>query len=84
MLLSLLQDLNYLVLALYQLKTIDISYLNKHLDFYTDIGNILSKLELSVTYDPITHTVKVRDSLGYSDIQNHKIVRVLLDQILYL
>ena len=60
-------------------------YKFSHLDFYTDIGNILSKIELSETEDPITHTVKelveVRDSGCYSDILNHNIVRVLLDQL---
>ena len=42
-------------------------------------------IELSLTYDPITHTVEelveVRDSGCYSDIHNHNIVRVLLDQL---
>ena len=37
--------------SLYYLKIIDIPYIN----FYTDI---YSKIELSVTADPITHTVE--------------------------
>ena len=55
-----------------------------YLDFYTDIGSILSKIKLSVTYDPITHTaeklVEVRDSGCSSDIINYNIIGVLLDQ----
>ena len=47
-------------------------YTVSHLDFYTDIGNILSKIELSVTDDPITHTVK-KNWLNF--------IRVLLDQL---
>ena len=67
------------------LQTLYILYKFSHLDLYTDIGNILSKIELSVTEEPITHTVKElvegRDSGCYSVILNHNIVLALLDQL---
>ena len=53
-----------------------------HLVFHTDVSSNSNKIELSVTEDPITHTVKeVLNSGCYSNIVNDNIVRVLLDRL---
>ena len=53
------------MLVLRRIKRLDLSHLIFQLNQKTmkqyltaDIGNILSKIELSVTYDQITHTIE--------------------------
>ena len=57
-------------------------YKFSHLDLYSDICNILSKIPLD---DSVTYTVrelcKLRDHVNACEIVSHNMIHVLLDQL---
>ena len=60
-------------------------YKFSHLDFYSDIGNIISKIPLATVDDSITYTVRelceLRDHVNTCEIVSHNMIHILLGQL---
>ena len=60
-------------------------YKFSHLDFYSDIGNIVNKIKVEANDDYISHTVKelieLRDHVSECSIVSPKIIYLLLGEL---
>ena len=68
------------------LSTVLNKYKCSYLDFYSDIGNIISKIPLATVDDSVTYTVRelceLRDHVKNTcEIVRHNMIHVLLDQL---
>ena len=52
-----------------------------HLDFYSDIGNILSKIQLETVNVSVRELCELRDHVNICEIITHNMTHVLLDQL---